>query len=170
MQNGQTPLNIAQKLGYISVIETLKVVTEITTITTTTTTTVEEKYRVVAPEGMHETFMSDSEEEGGKYPFAYTPSPFCTTRTASLHRCSIKLLMTISLLAHQRRIYWRVMVVRPTNNMSIYRISTVPPCSPVSYPEYHTIRSVSILADTALLYCHIKTGRKDENYKFCWFF
>lgn len=27
----------------------------------------DEKYRVVAPEAMHETFMSDSEEEGGKY-------------------------------------------------------------------------------------------------------
>lgn len=26
----------------------------------------DEKYRVVAPEGMHETFMSDSEEEGGE--------------------------------------------------------------------------------------------------------
>lgn len=26
-----------------------------------------EKYRVVAPEAMHETFMSDSEEEGGKF-------------------------------------------------------------------------------------------------------
>lgn len=51
-------------MGYISVIETLKVVTE-TTTTTTTTTTTEEKYRVVAPEAMHETFMSDSEEEGG---------------------------------------------------------------------------------------------------------
>lgn len=72
MQNGQTPLNIAQKLGYISVIETLKVVTEVTTITTVTTT--EEKYRVVAPEGMHETFMSDSEEEGGKH--RYNLSPF----------------------------------------------------------------------------------------------
>lgn len=52
-------------MGYISVIETLKVVTE-TTTTTTTTITTEEKYRVVAPEAMHETFMSDSEEEGGK--------------------------------------------------------------------------------------------------------
>jgi ankyrin len=41
------------------------VVTE-TTITTTTTTTIEEKYRVVAPEFMQETFMSDSEDEGGK--------------------------------------------------------------------------------------------------------
>jgi ankyrin len=47
------------------VVETLKVVTE-TTITTTTTTTIEEKYRVVAPESMQETFMSDSEDEGGK--------------------------------------------------------------------------------------------------------
>lgn len=26
-----------------------------------------EKYRVVAPEAMHETFMSDSEEEGGRF-------------------------------------------------------------------------------------------------------
>ncbi|KAJ8982139.1 hypothetical protein NQ317_011285 [Molorchus minor] len=63
---GQTPLNIAQKLGYITVIETLKVVTTTTTITTTTTTTIEEKYKVQAPELMHETFMSDSEEEGGE--------------------------------------------------------------------------------------------------------
>ena len=35
-------------------------------VTTTTTTTVEEKYRVNAPESMQETFMSDSEDEGGK--------------------------------------------------------------------------------------------------------
>ncbi|XP_050450693.1 ankyrin-2-like isoform X15 [Cataglyphis hispanica] len=62
--NGQTALDIAQKLGYISVIETLKVVTE-TIITTTHTVTIEEKYRVQAPESMQETFMSDSEDEGG---------------------------------------------------------------------------------------------------------
>ena len=35
-------------------------------ITTTTTTTIEEKYKVLAPESMQETFMSDSEDEGGK--------------------------------------------------------------------------------------------------------
>ncbi len=35
-------------------------------ITTTVTTTVEEKYRVLAPESMQETFLSDSEDEGGK--------------------------------------------------------------------------------------------------------
>ena len=64
-QNGQTALSIAQRLGYISVVETLKVVTE-QEVTTTTTTTVEEKYRVNAPESMQETFMSDSEDEGGK--------------------------------------------------------------------------------------------------------
>lgn len=46
-------------------IETLKVVTE-TVITTTHTVTIEEKYRVQAPESMQETFMSDSEDEGGK--------------------------------------------------------------------------------------------------------
>lgn len=65
LQQGQTALSIAQRLGYISVVETLKVVTE-TIITTTTTTITEEKYKVVAPETMQETFMSDSEDEGGK--------------------------------------------------------------------------------------------------------
>lgn len=63
-QNGQTALGIANKLGYISVVEELKVVTE-TNITTTTTVNIEEKYKVVAPEAMQETFMSDSEDEGG---------------------------------------------------------------------------------------------------------
>ncbi|XP_063707061.1 ankyrin-3-like isoform X2 [Culicoides brevitarsis] len=62
--NGQTPLSLANKLGYITIVETLKVVTE-TNVTSTSTGTVEEKYKVIAPEGMHETFMSDSEDEGG---------------------------------------------------------------------------------------------------------
>lgn len=66
LQNGQTALGIANKLGYISVVEELKVVTEIDVITTTTVS-IEEKYKVVAPEAMQETFMSDSEDEGGKY-------------------------------------------------------------------------------------------------------
>ena len=38
-----------------------------TVVTTTTTTTVEEKYKLLAPESMQETFMSDSEDEGGKW-------------------------------------------------------------------------------------------------------
>ena len=59
-------MSIAQRLGYISVVETLKVVTEKET-TTTTTTTIEEKYKVLAPESMQETFMSDSEDEGGEF-------------------------------------------------------------------------------------------------------
>ncbi|XP_063920116.1 ankyrin-3-like isoform X2 [Zophobas morio] len=62
--NGQTALGIANKLGYISVVEELKVVTE-TNITTTTIVNIEEKYKVMAPEAMQETFMSDSEDEGG---------------------------------------------------------------------------------------------------------
>lgn len=62
-------MNIAHKLGYVSVVETLKVVTE-TTITTTTTSTIEEKYKVIAPESMQETFMSDSEDEGGNVKFS----------------------------------------------------------------------------------------------------
>ncbi|UYV83170.1 ANK2 [Cordylochernes scorpioides] len=64
-QQGQTALSIAQRLGYISVVETLKVVTE-TVVTTTTTTVTEEKYRVVVPEIMQETFMTDSEDEGAE--------------------------------------------------------------------------------------------------------
>ncbi|CAB4060411.1 ANK [Lepeophtheirus salmonis] len=61
--NGQTPLSIAQRLGYISVVETLKVVTE-QEVTTTTTTITEEKYKVISPEAMQETFFSDSEDDG----------------------------------------------------------------------------------------------------------
>ncbi|XP_055685331.1 ankyrin-3-like isoform X6 [Lutzomyia longipalpis] len=64
-QNGQTPLHIAQKLGYISVLDSLKAVTDEKT-SPAQTVTIDEKYRVVAPEAMHETFMSDSEEEGGE--------------------------------------------------------------------------------------------------------
>ncbi|KAF5279399.1 hypothetical protein FQA39_LY05509 [Lamprigera yunnana] len=62
--NGQTPLNIAQKQGYISVIDTLKVVTE--NPAGSPGVNGDEKYRAVAPEAMQETFMSDSEEEGGE--------------------------------------------------------------------------------------------------------
>lgn len=64
-QQGQTALSIAQKLGYISVVESLKTVTE-PSIPTNVALGTEEKYRVVAPETMQETFMSDSEDEGGK--------------------------------------------------------------------------------------------------------
>ena len=60
-QNGQTPLAIAQKLGYISVVEILKPVTEVQDIMPVS----EDKYKVVAPETMQETFISDSEDEGG---------------------------------------------------------------------------------------------------------
>lgn len=59
---GQTGLSIAQKLGYISVVETLKAVTN----SPISPTPSEEKYKVVSPETMQETFMSDSEDEGGE--------------------------------------------------------------------------------------------------------
>ena len=62
LQQGQTPLSIAHKLGYISVVETLKVVT---TQDQDIFAVKDDKYRVQAPEMMHETFMSDSEDEGG---------------------------------------------------------------------------------------------------------
>lgn len=74
-QQGQTALSIAQKLGYISVVETLKVVTE-PSIPTNVAPGAEEKYRVVAPETMQETFMSDSEDEGGKLHVLYLETLF----------------------------------------------------------------------------------------------
>ncbi|XP_053968012.1 ankyrin-3 isoform X3 [Anastrepha ludens] len=62
--NGQTALSIANNLGYITAVETLKVVTE-KSVTNIITGVLEEKYKVAAPELMHETFMSDSDDEGG---------------------------------------------------------------------------------------------------------
>ncbi|XP_038219061.1 ankyrin-2-like isoform X2 [Zerene cesonia] len=59
--NGQTPLDIASKLGYVTVMETLKEVSEPSLAPAS-----QDKYKVVAPETMLETFMSDSEEEGGE--------------------------------------------------------------------------------------------------------
>ena len=64
-QAGQTPLSIAERLGYISVVDTLKPITEVTE-----TIPISEdggKYKVVSPETMQETFLSDSEDEGGRY-------------------------------------------------------------------------------------------------------
>ncbi|XP_068152331.1 ankyrin-3 [Drosophila tropicalis] len=62
--NGKTALNIAHNLGYVTAVETLKVVTQMEVVNTTTGV-LEEKYKVVAPEFMHETLLSDSEDEGG---------------------------------------------------------------------------------------------------------
>lgn len=62
-QTGQTPLSIAERLGYVSVVEALKTVTETTVITETTTVT-EERYKPQNPEAMNETMFSDSEDEG----------------------------------------------------------------------------------------------------------
>lgn len=53
-------MSISQKLGYISVVEALKNVTKATPSSTS-----DEKYKVISPETMQETFMSDSEDEGG---------------------------------------------------------------------------------------------------------
>uniref|UniRef100_A0A8C2ELB2 Ankyrin 2a, neuronal n=1 Tax=Cyprinus carpio TaxID=7962 RepID=A0A8C2ELB2_CYPCA len=59
--NGNTALSIAKRLGYISVVDTLKVVTEETI--TTTTTTVTEKHKLNVPETMTEV-LDVSDEEG----------------------------------------------------------------------------------------------------------
>ncbi|KAK1792438.1 hypothetical protein P4O66_012383 [Electrophorus voltai] len=69
--NGNTALSIAKRLGYISVVDTLKVVTE---EIVTTTTTVTEKHKLNVPETMTEVLdVSDEEGEdtmtgdGGEY-------------------------------------------------------------------------------------------------------
>lgn len=62
-QNGQSALSIAHNLGYVTAVETLKVHTE-TSVVNTATGLLEEKYKVMVPEFMHETLLSDSEDEG----------------------------------------------------------------------------------------------------------
>ena len=55
-------MSIAERLGYISVIEILKSVTDETLVAAAASTN--EKYTVVSPETMHESSLSDSEDEG----------------------------------------------------------------------------------------------------------
>lgn len=63
LQTGQTPLSIAHRLGYISVVEVLRHVTEVQV----PDKAADEKYKVVSPETMQETLMTDSEDEGGEF-------------------------------------------------------------------------------------------------------
>jgi len=60
-QTGLTSLSIAERLGYISVVELLKNITDVAM----SPLTMEEKYKVLAPEIMQEAALSDSDEEGG---------------------------------------------------------------------------------------------------------
>jgi hypothetical protein len=55
-------MSIAERLGYLSVVEMLRPVTAVSVPAPTAT---EEKYRVISPEIMQEAPMSDSEDEGG---------------------------------------------------------------------------------------------------------
>jgi len=55
-------MSIAERLGYLSVVETLRPVTAVAVPAPLAT---DEKYRVISPEIMQEAPMSDSEEEGG---------------------------------------------------------------------------------------------------------
>ena len=64
-QTGLTALSIAQRLGYISVVEVLKNLTDVIL----SPMAAEEKYKVIAPESMQEAALSDSEEEGGSNMF-----------------------------------------------------------------------------------------------------
>ncbi|KAH8309919.1 hypothetical protein KR059_009756, partial [Drosophila kikkawai] len=59
---GKTPLHIASNLGYVTAIETLKIVTK-TSIVDVNTGVIEEKFKVLSPEIMHETLLSDSEDD-----------------------------------------------------------------------------------------------------------
>ena len=55
-------MSIAERLGYLSVVEILRPVTAVAVPAPLAT---EDKYRVISPEIMQEAPMSDSEEEGG---------------------------------------------------------------------------------------------------------
>ena len=56
-------MDIAEKLGYVSIVDILKPITEVRT----TVRNSEDKYKVVSPETMQETFISDSEDDGGRF-------------------------------------------------------------------------------------------------------
>ena len=60
-------MSIAERLGYLSVVETLRPVTAVAVPAPLAT---DEKYRVISPEIMQEAPMSDSEEEGGELIFS----------------------------------------------------------------------------------------------------
>ncbi|XP_076773110.1 ankyrin-3 isoform X12 [Arvicanthis niloticus] len=66
--NGNTALAIARRLGYISVADTLKVVTE----EIMTTTTITEKHKMNVPETMNEV-LDMSDDEGDKYTWFKIP-------------------------------------------------------------------------------------------------
>ena len=61
-QQGQTPLSIAQRLGYISVVEVLKNITDVEAAPVQH----DDKYNMMSPETMQETLMTDSEDEAGE--------------------------------------------------------------------------------------------------------
>uniref|UniRef100_A0A286XQH5 Ankyrin 3 n=1 Tax=Cavia porcellus TaxID=10141 RepID=A0A286XQH5_CAVPO len=66
--NGNTALAIARRLGYISVVDTLKVVTE----ETVTSTTVTEKHKMNVPETMNEV-LDMSDDEGDRCTWCKVP-------------------------------------------------------------------------------------------------
>ncbi|XP_020810007.1 ankyrin-3 [Drosophila serrata] len=59
---GKTALDIASNLGYVTAMETLKIVTK-TSVVDINTGVFEEKFKVLSPEIMHETLLSDSEDD-----------------------------------------------------------------------------------------------------------
>ena len=60
-QANQTPLSLAQQLGYISLVEKLKPVTSESIISNT-----DEKITLLSPESMRDSVLYDSDEETGK--------------------------------------------------------------------------------------------------------
>jgi len=70
-QAAQTPLAIAERLGYISVIDILKSVTDESLTTPAASTG--DKYSVVLPETMHDSSLSDSEDEGFLFTGSQSP-------------------------------------------------------------------------------------------------
>jgi len=96
LQAGQTPLSIAQRLGYLSVIETLSQITTVTVAPSAMTG----RYKPVSPETMQEVTLFEMEETS-----KWTSSLFlfkiymcsldvCTRKELSYPHLSIKNVLT----------------------------------------------------------------------------
>ncbi|PIO16116.1 hypothetical protein AB205_0020900, partial [Aquarana catesbeiana] len=83
--NGNTALAIARRLGYISVVDTLKVVTE----ETLTTIMVTEKHKMNVPETMNEVLdMSDDEVRRANIPEILSDAEYLSEGDEGIYNCS----------------------------------------------------------------------------------
>ena len=65
LQNGESAMSIASRLGYVSIVEVLRPITNQNVVESSTAIESKEKYKVVFPEVVHDAGISDSEDEMG---------------------------------------------------------------------------------------------------------